>query len=91
MEPVIHARIMTSQSFEQAMNQIASQAEAQKQLELRVEERRKFRAKIRQICVFLLGAAAFGCALYFRRDVESYAAKLGGGPRFRSAALPPPR
>ncbi len=68
---------MNDKSFERAMSQIASEAEAEQQRERQAAERRKSWNKIRQRCMFLFGVVAFGSGLYFRQDLQQYASKLG--------------
>lgn len=63
---------MKNNSFSRAMNQISAQAEAEREKEARVEQRRKIFSKVRGVGLFLFGAGLLASGFYYRAEVQQY-------------------
>ena len=61
---------MSRNSFDQAMNQIAAEAEAVNQAELRDQERRRILAKVRRVGSFLILTAILACGFCYRTQLQ---------------------
>ncbi len=61
---------MSRNSFDQAMNQIAAEAEAVNQAELRDQERRRIFAKVRRVGSFLILTAILACGFCYRTQSQ---------------------
>lgn len=64
---------MSDKSFDQAMNQIAAQAEAAQLREQEAQRRQRLFAKVRVAFMFLLWTAALGCGFYYRAELQQFA------------------
>jgi hypothetical protein len=62
---------MSRNSFDQAMNQIAAEAEAVRQAELRDRERRRMLAKVRRVGSFLILTAILACGFCYRTQLQN--------------------
>jgi len=62
---------MNSKSFDQAMNQIAAEAEAVQQAELRAQDRSRVLAKVRRVGSFLILTAILACGFCYRTQLQS--------------------
>jgi hypothetical protein len=67
------SRSMKDNSFERAMNQIVSQAEAEQQQELRAQRRAMLFGRVRRAASLLGVLAVTGVAFYYRDQVGHYA------------------
>jgi hypothetical protein len=62
---------MSRNAFDQAMNQIAAEAEAEKLAELRDLERRRILAKVRRVGSFLILTAILACGFCYRTQLQN--------------------
>jgi hypothetical protein len=62
---------MSRNSFDQAMNQIAAEAEAVNQVELRNQERRRMLAKVRRVGALLTLTAILVCGFCYRTQLQN--------------------
>jgi hypothetical protein len=62
---------MSRNSFDQAMNQIAAEAEAANQVELRSQERRRIIAKVRRVGSFVTFTAILVCGFCYRTQLQN--------------------
>jgi hypothetical protein len=67
---------MNTNSFNEAMSQIAAEAEAVKKAELRAEDRRKTLAKVRRVGAFVVLTAILACGFLYRTELQNLSAAM---------------
>ncbi len=73
------------QKFEDAMSNIAREAEAHRLLEARAEQRQALMSKIKKVAGFLLGLAVLATVFFYRNELQGFiSAKLDSKPKIDS-------
>jgi len=58
------------------MNQIAAEAEAEKQAELRAQDRSRMLAKVRRVGSFLILTTILACGFFYRTELQNLASAM---------------
>ena len=73
---VANERGMSDKAFENVMNRIAGEAEAERVQEIKLQQRRARNAKIRKVCGLLLFVALVACGYHYRADIQQLQVKI---------------